>query len=131
LRVTQRVVPVGPLFAAIRNGNFDVLIDTNCNSLVNPLLDVQKYLPHSVSAINFGNYDDQKAIDLYQRMLHETDGTKQRALMRDFEKHVLDTEAHEIVTAYWYRIVPAALVREGPEGRPEPLRQSGPRQRLA
>jgi peptide/nickel transport system substrate-binding protein len=106
LRVTQRVVPVGPLFAAIRNGNFDVLIDTNCNSLVNPLLDVQKYLPHSVSAINFGNYDDQKSIDLYQKMLHETDGTKQRALMRDFEKHVLDTEAHEIVTAYWYRIVP-------------------------
>ena len=106
LRVTQRVVPVGPLFAAIRNGNFDVLIDTNCNSVVNPLLDVQKYLPHSVSPMNYGNYDDQVEIELYQKMLHETDGAKRRALMRDFEKHVLDTEAHAIVTAYWYRIVP-------------------------
>ena len=30
-------------------------------------------------------------------MLHETDAAKQRALMREFEKHVLDTEAHEMV----------------------------------
>ena len=29
-------------------------------------------------------------------MLHETDPAKQRALMRDFEKHVLDDQAHEI-----------------------------------
>jgi len=39
-------------------------------------------------------------------MLHETDAAKQRALMREFEKHVLDTAAHELVMTYWYRIVP-------------------------
>jgi peptide/nickel transport system substrate-binding protein len=39
-------------------------------------------------------------------MLRETDGAKQRALMRDFEKRVLDTEAHEMVVTYWHRIVP-------------------------
>ena len=47
-----------------------------------------------------------RQIDLYQRMLHETDGAKQRGLMRDFEKRVLDTEAHEMVMTYWYHIVP-------------------------
>ena len=26
--------------------------------------------------------------------------------MRDFEKYVLDTQAHEIVTPWWYRIIP-------------------------
>jgi len=26
--------------------------------------------------------------------------------MRDFEKHVLDTEVHELVITYWNRIVP-------------------------
>jgi peptide/nickel transport system substrate-binding protein len=55
---------------------------------------------------NYGNYDDQPEIDLYQKMLHETDGAKQRALMREFEKQVLDTQAHELVITYWNRIVP-------------------------
>jgi len=31
---------------------------------------------------------------------------RQRVLMRDFEKRVLDTEAHEMVMPYWNRIVP-------------------------
>ena len=39
-------------------------------------------------------------------MLRETDSVRQRALMRDFEKRVLDTEAHEMVVTYWHRIVP-------------------------
>ena len=106
LRVTQRVVPTGPWFEAMRSGSFDVVVDASCNSTVNPLLDVQKYLPRAVSSENYGNYDDQPEIDLYQMMLHETDGVKQRALMRDFEKLVLDTQAHELVLTYWNRIVP-------------------------
>jgi peptide/nickel transport system substrate-binding protein len=27
-------------------------------------------------------------------------------MMREFEKRVLDTEAHEMVVTYWHRIVP-------------------------
>ena len=100
------MVPTGPWFEAMRSGNFDVVVEANCHSVVNPLLDVQKYLPHSVFAENYGDYDDQTEIDLYQKMLHETDPAKQRALMREFEKHVLDTEAHELVMTCWYRIVP-------------------------
>jgi peptide/nickel transport system substrate-binding protein len=39
-------------------------------------------------------------------MLQETDAAMQRALMRAFEKRVLDAEAHEMVVTYWNRIVP-------------------------
>ena len=106
LHVTQRVVPTGPWYEAMRSGSFDVVVEASCNSVVNPLLDVQKYLPRAVFSENFGNYEDQPEIDLYQKMLHETDGAKQRALMREFEKHVLDTQAHELVITYWNRIVP-------------------------
>jgi peptide/nickel transport system substrate-binding protein len=106
LRVTQRVVPIGPAHEGLRSGKFEVALEASCNSVVNPLLDVQKYLPHSVFTENYGHYDDQSEIDLYQKMLRETDSAKQRALMRDFEKHVLDTEAHEMVVTYWHRIVP-------------------------
>ena len=106
LRVTQKVVPTGPWYEAMRGGNFDVVVEANCQSVVNPLLDVQKYLPRSVFSDNYGNYEDQVEIDLYQKMLHETDFAKQRALMREYEKRVLDTEAHEMVMTYWYRLVP-------------------------
>ena len=106
LQVTQRVVPTGPWYESMRGGNFDVVLEANCQSVVNPVLDVQKYLPHTVYTENYGYYEDQPQIDLYQKMLHETDPAKQRALMRQFEKHVLDTEAHELVITYWNRIIP-------------------------
>ena len=67
LQVTQRVVPTGPWFEAMRSGNFDVVVEANCQSVVNPLLDVQKYLPRSVFAENYGNYDDPKEIELYEQ----------------------------------------------------------------
>jgi peptide/nickel transport system substrate-binding protein len=106
LHVTQRVVPTGPWFEAMRSGNFDVVLEANCEGVVNPLMDTQKYLPRSVYTENYGNYDDQKEIDLYQQMLHEPDVAKQRALMREFEKQVVDTEAHEFPMLWWYRIIP-------------------------
>jgi len=106
LHVTQRVVPTGPLFEALRNGTFDVTIDFNCQGVVNPLMDVGKFLPHTVYTENYGNYEDQKEIDLYNTMLRETDFQKQRALMREFETYVLDTQVHILMTPWWYRTIP-------------------------
>jgi len=106
LHATQKVLPTGPFFEALRTANFDVTVDFNCQSVVNPPLDVGKFLPHTVYTENYGNYEDQPEIDLYNRMLHEADPAKQRVVMREFEKYVLDTEAHEIVTPWWYRIIP-------------------------
>ena len=67
LHVTQRVLPTGPFFEGLRNATFDVAVDFNCQAVVNPLLDVGKFLPHSVYTENYGNYEDQKEIDLYQQ----------------------------------------------------------------
>ena len=106
LHVTQRVLPTGPWFEALRSGNFDVGVTGNCQSVVNPLLDVQRYLPGSVYAANYGRFEDPAEVALYDRMLRETNFDKQRALMREFEKHVLDTEAHDIFLLWWYRTVP-------------------------
>jgi len=38
LHAAQRVVPTGPWFEAMRGGNFDVVLEANCQSVVNPLL---------------------------------------------------------------------------------------------
>ncbi len=106
VHATQRVLPTGPYDEALRRGDFSVAIDAECQNIVNPLLDGTKYLPHTVSSANYGNFDDKTEIDIYDRMLRETDFATQRALMRQFEKLVLDTEAHEMFLLWRYRIVP-------------------------
>ena len=106
LKVAQKVVPTGPWFESMRTGNFDVTMEANCQSVVNPVLDVGKYLPQSVYSDNFGGYEDPKEIEIYNTMLREPDPAKQRVLMREFETYVLDTQVHEIPMMFWYRIVP-------------------------
>lgn len=106
LKVTQKLLPTGPFYEGLRSGSFDVTVDFNCQSVVNPLLDVGKFLPRSAYEENYGNYDDQKDIDLYQAVLHESDPAKQRSLMREYETYVLDTQAHGIMLPWWERIVP-------------------------
>ncbi len=106
LHVTQRVMPTGPELDAMRSGNFQIVLQANCHGVPNPLLDVQEYLPSSVYEANYGYYEDPQEVDLYNKMLRETDFTKQRALMRQFEKYVLDDQAHEIWVVWWNRIIP-------------------------
>jgi len=106
LKVTQKVVPTGPWFDAMRKGDFEVVLEGNCNNVPNPLLDVQKYLPSTVFTDNYGNFEDKAEVELYQKMLHETDPAQQRTLMRQFEKYVLDEQVHEIFLLWWYRVVP-------------------------
>ena len=106
LKATQRMMPTGPWTDAMRRGEFQVVLQANCRGVPNPLLDVQPYLPASVFTANYGGYEDKPLVELYDRMLRETDFPKQRALMREFEKHVIDKEAHEIWVSWWYRIVP-------------------------
>ncbi len=106
LKVTQRVVPTGPWFQAMRTGDFDVTLEGNCQNVVNPLADVGKYLPYTVSASNYGKFEDEAEVKLYNELLRELDKTKQRTLLRQFEKHVLNDDVHAIFLLWWYRIVP-------------------------
>jgi peptide/nickel transport system substrate-binding protein len=105
VHATQKVVPTGPWFAAMRGGDFDVVVEANCNSIVNPVLDTQKYLPHDVFVENYGYYKDPVEADIYNKMLHEVDPAKQRVLMRAYEKQIIDTEAHEFPMLWWERIM--------------------------
>ena len=105
VNATQKVVPTGPWFSAMRGGDFDVVLEANCNSIVNPVLDTQKYLPHNVFGENYGNYTDPVEADIYQKMLRETDRTKQRELMRAYERQIIAVEAHEFPMLWWNRIM--------------------------
>jgi peptide/nickel transport system substrate-binding protein len=107
LNVTQRVVPTGPWFAALRNPNdFSVGLAGNCNSIVNPAIDVATYLPTSINSRNYGYYEDPQLIEIYEKMLHQTDPEKQRGEMHRFVKRLMDDEAHIAFLLWWNRTVP-------------------------
>ena len=88
----------------MRAGEFNVVHYPICHSVVNPLLDVQTYLPDSQE--NMGGAPDAKTTELYDKLLHESDPAKQHAEMVDFEKYVMDTQAHATKVIWWNRIVP-------------------------
>ena len=104
VKVTQKVVPTGPWFQGMRSGEYDVVHYPICRATVNPLLDVGAYLPGSDE--NYGYYDDPKETAIHEKMLHENDPQKQHALMVDFQRRVMDEEAHATKVIWWNRIVP-------------------------
>jgi peptide/nickel transport system substrate-binding protein len=113
VKVTQKVVPTGPWFELMRDGNFDVVVEANCNGVVNPLMDTQKFLPRTAFTENYGGYDDPAEVAIYDKMLRETDFAKERALMRQYETYVIDTKAYEWPMTWWWRMIPARSYVKG------------------
>ena len=68
MNATQRVVPTGPWFAAMRGGDFDVVVEANCNSVVNPVLDTQQIpAARCIRPENYGGYNDPEEVDIYEQ----------------------------------------------------------------
>jgi peptide/nickel transport system substrate-binding protein len=107
LNFEQHVFPTGPFYDMLRQKKeFDVSIDFNCQSVVNPLLDVSKYLSDTRSKSQYGQYQDPEVDALFDKMNQSGDPKEQRKFMRQMEKLTLDTHANQFITLWWYRIVP-------------------------
>jgi peptide/nickel transport system substrate-binding protein len=104
VKVTQKVVPTGPWFADMRSGEFSVVHYPICHAIVNPVLDVQPYLPGSQE--NMGGAPDPQSTELYEKVLHDTDPKAQHDDMVAFEKYIMDTQAHATQVIWWNRILP-------------------------
>ncbi len=74
LKVTQKVLPTGPFFDGLRNRRFRRRrwISTARAWSIRCWMSANTCRTRSTTE-NYGNYEDQKDIDLYQAMLHETD----------------------------------------------------------
>jgi peptide/nickel transport system substrate-binding protein len=106
LNVEHWVEPTAPFFATLRGGNFAVSMDFNCQAVVNPVLDLSKFLSNDRSSANYAQYQDRALDGIYDEIVHETDPAKLNGLVRRFEKRVLDEQAHYLMTLWWNRIVP-------------------------
>ena len=106
LKVKQRVQPTSAFYATLRQKkDFDVSMDFNCQSIVNPLLDVSKFISDDVAGNQYGNWQDRELDNLYYAMNKTADEAEQRSLMRKFEKRALDEMAYQFVSLWWYRII--------------------------
>ena len=104
-KATQRVQPTPPFYATLRKkGDFKVSIDFNCQSVINPIADVSKYLGSAGN--NYGHYEDSVLEELYDRMLKSGDEAEQRKIMRQYELRALDELSHFGITLWWYKINP-------------------------
>ena len=81
-------------------------MDFNCQSVVNPLIDISKFISDDIAGNNYGNYQDRELDKLFDQMNRSPDPSEQRRLMRVFEKRALDEQANTLVTIWWYRIIP-------------------------
>jgi peptide/nickel transport system substrate-binding protein len=115
LKPEQVILPTKPYWQGLRDpaSGYQVSIDFHTGAVTNPLLDVAKFISSDRSGINFANYTDRTLDDLFDKMNRTLDVAEQRRLMRQFEKRVLDEQAHMPNTLWWYRIVPYRSVVQG------------------
>ncbi len=79
-------------------------MDNNAPSVVNPAIDVSKWVKGGGS--EYTNHQDDHVTELYLAMLNEPDPEKQYDKMRAYEKYLLLDKAIYIPGLWWYRIVP-------------------------
>lgn len=110
LKVKQDTIPTNAFWASLRRPKanmgdpdaFQVQMDFNCQALVNPAVDISKYLPGAGN--NYGKYDDDVLTDLYERQSKEPNFKKQKALIWQYEQRV-NAMAWTIPTLWWHRAV--------------------------
>ncbi|MFQ5896525.1 MAG: ABC transporter substrate-binding protein, partial [Nitrospinota bacterium] len=106
LNVTQRVNETTAFYKDLRGGNFQTSMDFNCQSIVNPTLDISKFISDDKSGNNHGKYIDREVDKLFDLQARQPNPKKQREIIRKYEKRILDEQAHYLVTFWWYRIIP-------------------------
>ena len=105
LKVKQRVQPSPAFYASLRKKkDFAVSIDFNCQSIVNPLADVSKWLGSAGN--NYAQFEDPVLEKMFLKMNKSADPKVQREIMRKYETRALHDTASSSVTLWWYKINP-------------------------
>jgi len=104
--VKQEVIEAAAYYDTLKRGDFQVAMDFQCGYIVEPDLDLYKFTSRARNPSNYGFYDDKVLDDLYQKQSRALDAEERKKYVRDFEKRLLDDEAHYLITLQWHRIIP-------------------------
>ncbi len=112
LNATMATIEASQHVTELRAGNFTVSSDAQCGYQVEPDLDLAKFQSKEISHNNYGRYTDKVLDELYQKQSRALDPEERKRYVREFERRLLDEEAHSFITLQWHRIVPhSAKVR--------------------
>lgn len=107
LNVKQEVVESAAYYGQVlRPGNFETAMDFQCGYIVEPDLDLYKFLSVDKNPANYSRYKDPVLDDLYVKQSRATDPEERKRLVRQFEKRLLDEQVGYIMTLQWHRIIP-------------------------
>jgi peptide/nickel transport system substrate-binding protein len=106
LNVKHEVIESAAYFAPIRKGDTEVHMDFQCGYIVEPDLDLYKFLSVDKNPANYGRYTDRVLDELYEKQSRAQDPEERKKFIRQFEKRLLDEEAHYLLTLQWHRIIP-------------------------
>jgi len=106
LNVKQEVIEPAAYFGPLRAGDFQVAMDFQCGYIVEPDLDMYKFLSVDRNHANYGRYTDRVLDDLYDKQSQAASDEERKKYIRAFEKRLLDEEAHYLMTLQWHRIIP-------------------------
>src|SRR2546426_849088 len=104
--VKPEVIEAAAYYDTPKRGDFQVAMDFQCGYIVQPDLDLYKLPSLSRNPSNYSFYDDKVLDDLYQKQSRALDAEERKKYVRDFEKRLLDDEAHYLITLQWHRIIP-------------------------
>src|SRR5687767_297733 len=113
LNVKQEVVEAAAYFGTIRKGDAQVFMDFQCGYIVEPDLDMYKFLSSSRNPANYGYYEDPVLDALYDKQSQTTNVEERKKIIKEFEKRLLHDEAHYLMTLQWHRIVPHSSKMKG------------------
>lgn len=106
VNVKQEVIEPAAYYTPLRSGDFQVAMDFQCGYIVEPDLDMYKFLSVDRNHANYGRYTDRVLDDLYDKQSRSTNDEERKKYIRAFEKRLLDEEAHYLLTLQWHRIIP-------------------------
>ena len=113
VNVAQEVVEAAAYYRVLRAGDFEVAMDFQCGYIIDPDLDLYKFLSVERNPSNYGRYTDRALDELYDKQSSATDPEERKRDIREFEKRLLDEEVHYIYTLQWHRIIPHSSKLKG------------------
>jgi peptide/nickel transport system substrate-binding protein len=104
LNVKMEMIEASAYHNLLKRGDFEVAMDFQCGFIVEPDLDLPRFI--STSDANYGKHKDTVIDDLMHQQGRAIDPEQRKKILRQFEKRLLDDEAHVIYTLQWHRIIP-------------------------
>jgi len=105
---THEVKETAAYLADLRNKNFEVGLDFNCDYFDEPDLQLSKFRSASGlgKGLNFSHYDDPKLDGMIDAQARETDPEKRKQLVWEIERYAMGEKAWMVPVIWWNRIIP-------------------------